>query len=494
MMEWKTGKTPVEIDADDAPRREHFPTGETIWDQHLFRSRLCTDELEKYEMKLRDELPPDDDQGSIGGIKSNIETDWNPFTFPGHRLLFNVLLNLSYWFLVPIDKMLSYRKRKIGNRPICILRIVSVISQGGVAKVCLQSLLPMDPHHVENHLFVFGEKRGTTPELENQSTIRVIGRKTQLWPGSFRFKMFRNIWKLMRIIRQARADLIHSHEPQFAPVIRMAATLAGGIPVCLHLHNDYNIRRRSIRDEFLQLTRHALRRCHLIACSQTIHKAGDKWLRPTRHPIRLIEDGSDDIIETVLEDDLPDRLEKATGGRLIVTMMSHLVPHKRINDFLYGCRILLDEGYQIYVLLMAYGKVGDGRRMRKQFNRMFEPEEGEFLYRVQNPQRLMPQIGIGVSTSILEGLGLNILEYQVCGIPVVCTNILPHCEMVVDEKSGFLFEPFNLPQFLRAMRRLIDDPELRDRIGRSGKGSAEKRVWADTAHETVRFYKDVLNS
>jgi len=492
-LDLETAKIPDETITSHIPGVDQLPLAQTVWDKHVFRVLMNAVELNLYELKLRDELPPDDDQDSIGGFKSSVKVKWDPFLFPGHRLIFDKLFSLCYWILAPFDSLLSGREKQVGNRPLRVLRIVSMISQGGVAKVCLQSLLPMNPQDVENHLLVFGEKRGTTPELKSRPHIRVISRKTQLWPGSFRFKLFRNIWKLMRIIRQTRADLIHIHEPQFAPVVRMAATLAGGVPVCLQLHNDYNIRSRSIRNEFLLLTRHALRRCRLIACSRTIHRAGEVWLHSTRYPIRLIEDGSDDIIETELQDELPVMLERAADGRLIVAMMSHLVPHKRIEDFVHGCRILLDEGYQIYTLLMAYGKISEGRKMRKQFNGQIGPEEGEFLYRVKNPQRLMQQIGIGVSTSILEGLGLNILEYQISGVPVVCTDLMPHREMVNHGENGFLFEGCNLADFLRCMRKLLKDGALRTQLGQTGYASANQRKWSNTVKNTVSFYHEVLN-
>jgi len=159
-----------------------------------------------------------------------------------------------------------------------------------------------------------------------------------------------------------------------------------------------------------------------------------------------------------------------------------------------GCRQLLDEGHEIYMILMSYGKTGPAKRMKRYFNRTFKPGEGEFLFKVRNPQRLVHRVGIGVSTSSLEGLGLNILEYQAAGVPVVCTNLPAHREMVVHGQSGLLYEPCHVDGLVNCVKQLLDDAMIRQRIGRAGQDASMSRKWTDTARETLKLYQDVLAS
>ena len=493
-------RQPIEQD-EKAPSTATTPS--EVWARHVFRALMSPDQLEAYERQLAAERPPDDaGEVPIGGAPGYTEDEYVPWTpptwFPGQLMLFRALFKGLYYFLSAMARLFqggprTAPRKALMNRPLRVLRMVSVISQGGVAKVCLQSMLPMPAAEVEYHLLVFGEKRGAAPDLERRPDFNLIGRKILLWPSSYRFRLFRSVFKLARVIRRIRPDLIHLHEPQFAPTVRMAAILAGGVPLCVHLHNDYNERRRSIRGELLEITRHALRRSRLIACSRTILEAGRVWLEPTRFGIDLIEDGADERIETAKHDDLPDQLQRAAAGRKVVAMMTHLQPHKRITDFLNGCRILLDEGHDIFVLLMAYGKKRVGRRMRRRFNETFAPHEGEFFYRVHLPRRLMSHIDIGASTSVLEGLGLNVLEFQVEGVPVVCTDLMPHREMVADGETGLLFPGFDVPGFLRQMRKLLNDPDLARRLGEAGQTAAARRQWSATATATVAFYRKVLS-
>jgi glycosyltransferase involved in cell wall biosynthesis len=488
-----TREIPEDLQLDDAPRGN--APRPRLWREHVFRSQLSAPELEQYYRQLDAEFPPETPVESVGcvpGYEEMEEVLWQPDFYPGQFFIFTNLMKGAYYALDAVGKILGNKKRRPAHRPLRVLRMTSLIAQGGVAKVCLQSTLPTPPERVEYHLFAFGKKTLPPPELTARPHLRVLIRKILLWPSSYRLLVFRSVFRLARLLWKIRPDLIHLHEPQFAPTVRMAAVLAGGIPVCVQLHNDYTIRRRSIHPWALPMTLHALRRSHLIACSRTIQRAAEIWLGTTQYPITLIMDGNDDIIETPITDDLPERLERAAGGRLVVSMMANLLPHKRVDDFLCGCRILLDEGFPIYVLLMAYGKEGVGRRTRRRFNRLFEPHEGEFLPNVPQAPRMLGKVAIGVSTSAVEGLGLNILEYQAAGVPVVCSNMMPHREMVTDGETGLLFEGLYVPDFVRKMRLLLNDEALRRRLGEAGRLSAQGRRWANTAAATCDFYASIF--
>ena len=316
--------------------------------------------------------------------------------------------------------------------------------------------------------------------------------KLILWPGAYKLKMFKHIFKLAKIIWRRKPDIIHLHEPQFSPALRIAAALSGGRRIVVHLHNDYTVRHQ--RDNPMQraLQKHALRRAWLIACSQTIFDAGVKYLAPTRHPITLIEDGSDDRPDCPPDETLAANLTRAAGGRFILAKMAHIMPHKRIEDFLMACRILLDQGYPIFTLLMCYGKDWAAPPLREKFNSYFSPEEGEFLFRVHAPQHYLGQVTIGVTTSALEGLGLNVLEYQVEGVPVAASDLIPHREMVTHGEDGLLFRVGDVPALVRNLKLLLDSEELRHRLGEAGRRRAAKRQWVNTGRRSVEFYRRLI--
>lgn len=410
---------------------------------------------------------------------------------PLSNFLFQQLLNCCYYPLGGLNRLLMRRRLPTG-RPLRVLRIASLVAQGGVAKVAVQSTLALAPEDVRTHVLVFGKKYKNPPALEAQAGVKVTNRKLQLFPGSYDRRLFKGLWKLARIIMKERPDLIHLHEPQFTPVVAAAAGLAGGCPLVTHLHSVYTTRRRYASRAMKRRERHALRRTPLIACSQTILEGAAQWLGWTRHPITLIEDGADDTPNWPGDEALAEDLRRAANGRLILCKMARIVPLKRIDDYLTAARILLDEGYPVFVVLMSYGKKEHARQMRRRFESIFAPHEGEFLYHVPTPQPLLRHVAVGVTCSSLEGLGLNVLEYQVEGAAVVATDIPAHREMVEDGQSGLLYPVGDVPALLRALRALLDDPAQRERIGAAGRQSAERRTWQATAQRTLEFYRAVL--
>lgn len=395
-----------------------------------------------------------------------------------------------------LEKLRSRKKNRLPvDRPLRVFRLVSVIAQGGVAKVCLQTLLATDPQKAKIHLTVFDSSFPLPTPLRQRTDIEVQRRRLNIWMGYYNGRVFRNIWRLAGRMRQFRPDVIHVHEPQFAPVVRMASIFSGGAPVFVHLHNDYNERWETRPPSPMQgwMIKDALRASNLIACSATIHEAAERWLQIPLDRIHLIEDGANDLREEKDEDRLKKELLQAARGRKIIVKMSHIIAHKRIDDYLTACRLLLDEGHPIFVLLMCYGKRNARKNLIRQFESMFAPWEGELLLHVPDPQALLKDCHIGVSASALEGLGLNILEFQMAGLPVICTDLQPHREMVEDGKSGLLYPVGDIAQLTAHLRNLLNDEALAKRIGEGGRLSASKRTWKKTADNTLELYRTILS-
>lgn len=67
---------------------------------------------------------------------------------------------------------------------------------------------------------------------------------------------------------------------------------------------------------------------------------------------------------------------------------------------------------------------------------------------------------LGISMSLQEGLPINIIEEMMCGLPIVCSRIRGHTDLVENEINGFLFDLKNVSQFVEAVVRLYEDTDL----------------------------------
>jgi glycosyltransferase involved in cell wall biosynthesis len=80
-------------------------------------------------------------------------------------------------------------------------------------------------------------------------------------------------------------------------------------------------------------------------------------------------------------------------------------------------------------------------------------------------QHLLEQTDIFLLPSLSEGVPMAILEAFSCGIPVIATAVNSIPEVVQDGRNGLLIPPGDLPALVAAMTRLLDDTDLRHRLG-----------------------------
>ncbi|MBI5228393.1 glycosyltransferase [Candidatus Micrarchaeota archaeon] len=97
-----------------------------------------------------------------------------------------------------------------------------------------------------------------------------------------------------------------------------------------------------------------------------------------------------------------------------------------------------------------------------------------------------------VSASDSETFGLTFVEAMHCRIPVIAARKLGPIEVIEHGKTGLLIRPGDIPRFAKAMEKLLEDDDLRSKMGKEGQRSSEKYSIEKSADMTVRLYVDLL--
>jgi glycosyltransferase involved in cell wall biosynthesis len=94
-----------------------------------------------------------------------------------------------------------------------------------------------------------------------------------------------------------------------------------------------------------------------------------------------------------------------------------------------------------------------------------------------------------------EGIPMTLMEAAACARPLVATDV-PGCrEIVVPEKTGLLAPPNDPAALVDALRRMVEDAELRRRCGAAARERVVSGLDAGTVgRETVAVYRSLLTT
>ena len=90
------------------------------------------------------------------------------------------------------------------------------------------------------------------------------------------------------------------------------------------------------------------------------------------------------------------------------------------------------------------------------------------------------------SENFLEPSGRVITEAMACGLAVVCHKRGGYTEWIEDGRNGFLFD--TQQEALEIVLKLKEDPQLRQRVGRAARQTAEELFSRDVRSQIVEFY------
>ena len=97
-----------------------------------------------------------------------------------------------------------------------------------------------------------------------------------------------------------------------------------------------------------------------------------------------------------------------------------------------------------------------------------------------------------VFPSLYEGFGLPVLEAMARGVPVACSNASSLPEVAGD--AALLFDPRDESAIADALRRLLGEEDLRERLRRLGAERVRQFTWERSARLTLESYARALGS
>ena len=102
------------------------------------------------------------------------------------------------------------------------------------------------------------------------------------------------------------------------------------------------------------------------------------------------------------------------------------------------------------------------------------------------------QSDLFVFPSHREGLPIAPLEAMYCGLPLITSNIRGLVDYMKEGKTGYLTDPDDVNSFASNIRKLKDDPRLREEIGNNNKTAVLPFLLDNSKIEVLNLIGDIL--
>lgn len=183
---------------------------------------------------------------------------------------------------------------------------------------------------------------------------------------------------------------------------------------------------------------------------------------------------------------------RAAGSPLRIGYLGTLIPSKGL-DVLVDAFLLLDPGSaRLDIWGNAVPYHGDDGFLTRVFARL-QPDDPVIHhgpYQTQDLAEILAQVDVVVAPALWqEAFGLTVREGLAAGRPVVVSRIGGLQDAVTDGREGFVVSPGDPEALAAALRRLVDDPALLDRMAAAARGRA--RGFRPMADELINVYRGV---
>jgi glycosyltransferase involved in cell wall biosynthesis len=277
---------------------------------------------------------------------------------------------------------------------------------------------------------------------------------------------------LLQLIRRERPDIVHAHMPISGFLARLAAA-AAGVPVVAYTCHGFLFNQPGPwwRRAISLAMEWVAGRVTSIYTTVSMEEAADAR-RLRIHP-RAVGIGNGRNPARFHPDPAArTRIREALGctpAAVAIVIVSRLVRHKGYPELLAAMRHV--PGAELWVV---------GERLTSDHGADMEPlfaasDLGLRLRRLgyrADVAAVLAAADIFVLPSHFEGLPMSVIEAMLTGLPVVATDIRGPREQVIHGETGLLVPPATIEPLAAALRRLVDDPQLRARMGDAGRTRA----------------------
>jgi glycosyltransferase involved in cell wall biosynthesis len=326
----------------------------------------------------------------------------------------------------------------------------------------------------------------------------VVATHIGMFPEIFTFSM-RAYFKLKEIMRTERIDVVHDNQTLGYGLLLMRTL---GVPVVATIHHPIPIdmkadlaQARKFSSKFRRIIFYSFiimqhivskRMDRVVAVSDISAEDAIRIFHVPKSKVRVVHNGIDiEVFKKV------DGVQKVPYNILMVGNTEDR--KKGVIYLLQAMKILKND---TDVKLTIVDRKGDHTKYAPKLVHEYGLENRvTFTGRLTTEELVRHYCAaeIAVTASVYEGFGLPCAEAMSCGTPVIATRAGALPEVVGDDDAGLLVPPEDPVALANAIKRLLADRALRQKMGQMARKRIEQRFsWEDAARRTLKIYEEVV--
>jgi len=293
-------------------------------------------------------------------------------------------------------------------------------------------------------------------------------------------------WRVGRWIRREGIGTMHIHARRDLPLAVFAKIFAGTGPRLVYTRQMALTRpKRGIWHRFLY--RHV---DTYLTITRKLQADAERFLPLAPQQIHTLYYGVPKPEPVAPEHCRQWRVEHGLGaGAFTVAIFGRIEPGKGQHLLISAVEQLAQEGHAIQAAIIGHAMSEDYQKTLEQR----VAKEGlsadiHFAGFHPNPSSIMGCFDAIVLATKEETFGLVLAEAQRAGVAVIGSNAGGVPEIIEDGKTGLLFESENADDLARCLRRLIEEPGLRQKLASAGEAFADRQFNEEGHFERLTAY------
>lgn len=373
--------------------------------------------------------------------------------------------------------------------PLTQLRVLTLIDKptalGGAERMACEIAMGLDPERFER--WFCATRRAPTRLLDDE--LREAGVR-YLALNRTRRSDVRAWWRLFRVLRTERIDVVHAHLFGSNASGSVLGRLAR-VPVVIAHEHTWSFEGAPLRKA---VDRHVVGRLadRIIAVSEADRRKMIEIERIPSDRISVIPNG----IPPFRHEQADVRLELGIPGDApVVGIVAVVRAQKRIDRLVRAADLLRTEFPDLRVLVAGDGPAEEVERVRSLVGELGLAAVVLMLGGRADVSAILSALDVGVLSSDFEGLPLAVIEYMAAGLPVVATAVGGLPELVQDGETGLLVQDMTPEGLAAAIATVLRDRQLARRLGERGREIQQERFsLAATIESVSRLYEELYEA